>query len=234
VHVCQQFNETSEKTTWQIPESHFLEEWGDTRAYDGIVTIIQPLIAPLYGTRSALTVLDAMLNFPGRSSYDIVRAFWMQRSGGAGDFEQWWRKSVHDGLVPGTALPRTSPALPSNATVVSQLSKADGLEIVFRPDVYLYGGRYANNIWLQELPHPMTKPTWDNAVFLSPETAAHLGLANQQHVEVRYRGHSVRGSIWILHGHPNNSVGLDFGLRTYPFRPCGKRRGVQCLLAALF
>jgi molybdopterin-containing oxidoreductase family iron-sulfur binding subunit len=210
VHVCQQFNETSEKTSWQIPESHFLEEWGDTRAYDGTVTIMQPLIAPLYGTRSALTVLDAMLNFPGRSSYDIVRAFWMQRSG-ASDFEPWWRKSVHDGLVSGTALLRISPALPSNAIFASRPPKAEGLEIVFRPDVYLYDGRYANNIWLQELPHPMTKLTWDNAVFLSPETAARMGLENQQHVEVRYRGRSVRGSVWILPGHPNDSIGLDLG-----------------------
>lgn len=212
IHLSQDFNETSLKTTWQIPESHFLEEWGDGRGFDGTISILQPLIAPLYDTRSALTVLDAILQFPGRSSYEIVRTYWSGRHDAA-DFEGWWRKSVHDGLVADSALPHLAAldmrtSLPPAA---ANRVETSALEIAFRPDVYMYDGRYANNIWLQELPHPMTKLTWDNAVFLSPATAKRLELKNQQRVEVRYRSRVVQGSVWILPGHPDNSIRLDLG-----------------------
>ena len=80
-----------------------------------------------------------------------------------------------------------------------------------RPDVYMYDGRYANNMWLQELPHPMTKLTWDNAIFLSPKTARRLRFDDQQHVELNYGGRTVRGSVWILPGQPDESITVDLG-----------------------
>jgi molybdopterin-containing oxidoreductase family iron-sulfur binding subunit len=210
IHAAIQFNETSSKTTWHIPEPHFLEDWGDARSLDGTISIIQPLIAPLYsGSRSQLQILDAIRQFPGRSSYEIVREHWSNQSG-AKDFENWWRKSVHDGLIAGSALPPIA-VTPNNNFGATQSAPSEGLEIVMRPDVYLYDGRYANNMWLQELPHPMTKLTWDNAVFLSPKTARRLRFNNQQHVELNYRGRSVRGSVWILPGHPDESITVDLG-----------------------
>ena len=210
VHVGLHFNETSLKTTWHTPEPHFLEDWGDTRAYDGTVTIIQPLIAPLYDSHSQLKVLDAILQWPGRSSYEIVRAYWSAKSG-AQNFEQWWRKTVHDGLVTGSALPPVHPSIRDVGAVRAKGTTSGELELVFRPDVYLYDGRYANNIWLQELPRPMTKLTWDNAVFLSPATAKRLSVENQGRVELRSSGASVRGSVWILPGHPDDSITVDLG-----------------------
>ncbi len=210
IHVGTHFNETSLIATWQIPETHFLEDWGDTRSLDGTISIIQPLIAPLYsGSRSQLQVLDAILQFPGRSSYEIVRAYWSERSG-AKDFEAWWRKSVHDGLIADSALPPIA-VTPNHNFGAPQASPASGIEIVFRPDVYMYDGRYANNVWLQELPHPMTKLTWDNAIFVSPKTAKRLGFDNQQHVRLTYRGRSVEGSVWILPGQPDESITVDLG-----------------------
>ena len=210
IHAATQFNETSLKTTWHIPEPHFLEDWGDARSLDGTVSIIQPLISPLYaGSRSQLQILDTMLQFPGRSSYEIVRAYWSKQSG-AKDFEEWWRKSVHDGLIDGSALPAIT-VTPKNEFGTAQSAPSGGLEIVMRPDVYLYDGRYANNMWLQELPHPMTKLTWDNAVFLSPKTAKRLRFDNQQHVELKHGGRSVHGSVWILPGQPDESITLDLG-----------------------
>ncbi len=209
VHVGLHFNETSLRTTWHIPEPHFLEDWSDTRAYDGTVSVIQPLIAPLYDSHSQLKVLDAVLQWPGRSSYEIVRAYWSQNSG-AQDFEGWWRKTLHDGLIAGSALPRITPAL-NHAATVQNPAPAPGLELVFRPDIYLYDGRYANNVWLQELPHPMTKLTWDNAIFISQGTAARLQLDDQQRVELRVGGRAVEGSVWILPGHPDETVTVDLG-----------------------
>ncbi len=193
IHTGLHFDETSMKTTWHIPETHFLEDWGDARAFDGTVSIIQPLIAPLYeGTHSQLQIVDALIQFPGRTPYDIVRAYWNTKSG-AGNFEQWWRKSVHDGMVADSALPPISPGAAKTVAAITQPAtrNENQIEISFRPDVYMYDGRYANNVWLQELPHPMTKLTWDNAIFLSPNTAAHLGFDNQQHVELNLHGRTV-------------------------------------------
>ncbi len=210
IHAATQFNETSLKATWHIPEPHFLEDWGDARSLDGTTSIIQPLIAPLYpGSRSQLQILDTMLQFPGRSSYEIVRAYWSAHSG-AKDFEAWWRKSVHDGLIADSAAAPID-VTPNNNFGAPRSQPSQGMEIVMRPDVYMYDGRYANNLWLQELPHPMTKLTWDNAVFLSPRTAKRLQFENQQHVELKHGGRSVWGSVWILPGQPDESITVDLG-----------------------
>lgn len=212
IHVGLGMNETSTKVTWHIPESHFLEDWGDTRAFDGTATIMQPLIAPLYDSHSYIQVLDTFVNQPGRTSYEMVRAYWQAQSGAA-DFEEWWRKSVHDGYIAGSAFPTVAPSLVANWTGKLNGPKPDTheLEITFRPDVYLHDGRYANNVWLQELPRPMTKLTWDNAVMMSIAMAERLKLENQQHVELRVRGRTVRGSVWILPGQPDNSIRVDLG-----------------------
>jgi Fe-S-cluster-containing dehydrogenase component/anaerobic selenocysteine-containing dehydrogenase len=202
-------DETSSLCHWNIPESHFLEDWGDARAIDGTVTIQQPLIAPLYDSRTPLHLLDVILQAPGRPSYDIIRSHWQQSQ--KGDFEAFWRKSVHDGMVAGSALPAITPPLQQNWPRSSPAPAGASLELVFRPDVYLYDGRYANNVWLQELPHPMTKLTWDNAVHVSPRTAQQLKLKNQERVELRLRGQAVRGSVWISPGHPDNSVLIHLG-----------------------
>ncbi len=211
VHVALHDNETSVRCQWHIPESHFLEDWGDTRSFDGTVTIMQPLIEPLYDSHSYLQVLDAILNPPGRSTYDIVRAYW-SKTAGAADFEQWWRKIVHDGLIAGSALPGTTPAVTAGASAAAPPQTAQlGMEIVFRPDPYMYDGRFANNTWLQELPQPMTKLTWDNAVHLSPATARRLGLVSQNRVQLTYRGQSVEGDVWVTPGQPDESVTVHLG-----------------------
>lgn len=230
IHVGLHYNETSLKTTWHIPEAHFLEDWSDARAFDGTISILQPLIGRLYNSRSQIEVLDALLQFPGRSSYEILRTFWLQEKGAAppgtaqisaalsreilqesAAFERWWRKSVHDGFIADSALPAIEPKPVQNTALLPAASNHSGLELVFRPDVYIYDGRYANNIWLQELPRPMTKLTWDNAVYLSPATAKRLGFENQQYVELRYRGAKAQGSVWILAGQPDESITVHLG-----------------------
>ncbi|HUS05265.1 MAG TPA: 4Fe-4S dicluster domain-containing protein, partial [Bryobacteraceae bacterium] len=104
-----------------------------------------------------------------------------------------------------TAVPRTEVA-PAPAA-----SQSDGLEIVFRPDASVWDGRFANNGWLQELPKPHTKLTWDNAAHISPVTAQRLGLQNEDLVELSYRGKSVKAPIWIVPGHANDCVVVHLG-----------------------
>jgi len=210
-HVALHADETSAQCQWHLPESHFLEDWGDARAFDGTVSIIQPLILPLYESHSYLRILDAILTLPGRSAYEIVREYWTKQKHGA-DFETWWRKSLHDGFMEASALADIRPALKAaNAPSLPPPSSPGALEVVFRPDPYIFDGRFANNIWLEELPRPMTKLTWDNAVMISPATAKRLGIEAQELVELRRGGRSVRGSTWIQPGHPDGSITVHLG-----------------------
>ena len=210
-HVSQHPNETSTLCNWHVPERHFFEDWGDAVAFDGTISILQPLIEPLYASQSFVEVLDAVLQFPPRNSREILRAYWMGRHKGA-DFELWWRKALHDGMVRDSALPEIKPALKVDWPRVPFLQPSGaGLELVFRPDPYLRDGAYANNAWLQELPHPITKVTWDNVVHISPSTAKRLGVENQHVVRMNYKGRTVEGSAWISAGHPDDTVTVHLG-----------------------
>src|SRR6185369_10456946 len=102
IHLSLYQDETSELCQWHIPENHYLESWSDARAYDGTVTIMQPLIAPLYNTKSAHEMLAVFTGEPQQSDYNIVRNYWQTRYGQS-DFEQFWSSSLNDGLVPNTA-----------------------------------------------------------------------------------------------------------------------------------
>jgi MoCo/4Fe-4S cofactor protein with predicted Tat translocation signal len=210
IHMGLYGDETSELCQWHIPEAHFLESWSDARAYDGTVTVMQPLILPLYFGRSVHELLAAFGDTPNQTPYEIVKGYWNRQHPGA-DFEDWWRKAVHDGIVPNTALPARQPAFKGSAAASAKPVQAQGLEIVFRPDPHIFDGRFANNGWLQELPKPLTKLTWDNAALLSPATAQRLGLQNEDLVELEFRGRKVRAPVWILPGHANDSVTVHLG-----------------------
>lgn len=205
-------DETSAQCEWHIPESHYLEAWSDARAYDGTATIMQPLIAPLYNSRSAHELLEEFMGKTARKGYDVVREYWRSHRPGE-EFEEFWRRSLHDGVVEGTRLPDKSTSLkPLNLPPPSQERKGgEGLEITFRPDPSIWDGRFANNGWLQELPKPFTKLTWDNAALVSPATAERLGLRNNDIVELSLDGRSVRTAVWILPGQPVDSVTLHLG-----------------------
>jgi MoCo/4Fe-4S cofactor protein with predicted Tat translocation signal len=211
IHLSLYQDETSELCHWHIPEAHPLEAWGDARAYDGTVTIVQPLIAPLYEGKSALEMLTAWAGKPGRSSYELVREYW-QNQKRPGNFEELWRTALHDGLVAGTALPAKTVSLRKDFLAATPAPKnQEGMEINFRPDPTIGDGRFANNGWLQELPKPLTKLTWDNAAFMSPATAESLGVANEQVVELNYQGRTLRMPAWVVPGQADQSVTVHFG-----------------------
>ncbi|HUC53392.1 MAG TPA: TAT-variant-translocated molybdopterin oxidoreductase, partial [Candidatus Cybelea sp.] len=113
VHLTSHYNETSEYAQWHIPETHFLEMWGDARAFDGTYSVIQPLIAPLYRAHSAFEVLGAFSDKPGITAYDTIRERMKSMPGGA-DADKFWRKSLNDGFVAGSALPPVNAAAKVN------------------------------------------------------------------------------------------------------------------------
>ena len=178
VHLGSHLDETGQIADWHINATHYLEGWSDARAYDGTVSIVQPLIDPLYGGRSAHQILQSMIANPDTSAYESVRNTWKQQLSGKGDFEVNWRKALHDGWIPDTAFQaKYTSAKGASSPAVSPASQ-DAMEIVFRPDPSLYDGRYANNAWLQELPKPVTSLSWDNAALMSPATRGKLPWKN--------------------------------------------------------
>jgi MoCo/4Fe-4S cofactor protein with predicted Tat translocation signal len=210
IHLGLYEDETAELCQWHIPGLHYLEMWGDARAFNGTVSIIQPLIAPLYDGRSAYELLAAVLGQTGVSNLDLVRNYWQQQNPTA-DFDTRWRTALHNGIMENTALPAISVSVQADFGSAPQAVDPQSLEVVFRPDPSVWDGRFANNGWLQELPKPMTKLTWDNVAMVSPATAERLGLGNEQVVELRYRERSVHAPIWITPGQADNSVTVQLG-----------------------
>src|SRR5579864_6337166 len=202
-------NETSEFCHWHINEAHSLEAWGDARAYDGTVSIIQPLIAPLYSGKSGHELVSALSGVSDATGYDLVRAYWQKQHSGA-DFEAFWRKSLHDGWIEGTAYAPKSLSV-KNLSLPPSSADQKSLEINFRRDPSVYDGQFSNNGWLQELPKPMTKLTWDNAVLVGPKMAEREQLQTEDVVTIELAGRKVSGPVWVQAGHPDNSVTIHLG-----------------------
>jgi MoCo/4Fe-4S cofactor protein with predicted Tat translocation signal len=277
-HLSLYNNETSDICHWHIPATHYLELWGDARSYDGTVTIVQPLIAPLYEGRTAYEVLALFSENYDRKPYDMVKEYWRTWYGTAServqdagkmpanrpqdagtptagapaiippasttDFESWWRKCLHDGFLPNTALPTKTVALKSDwasafagtSPTVREGSNADrtsalpanksSYELVFRTDPTIYDGRFGNNGWLQELPKPLTKITWDNVALISANTAKKLGVAPQNYeedkrgrgamvdqLELKLNGRAISKAVpaWVMPGQPDDVITIHLG-----------------------
>ncbi|MGH7950877.1 MAG: TAT-variant-translocated molybdopterin oxidoreductase [Limisphaerales bacterium] len=219
-HLNSDVNETSALCDWHIPQNHFLESWSDARSFDGTVSIIQPLILPLYAGKSVHEILDAMISPPGRSDYDIVHDFWQSQNSGP-NFEDDWRKALHNGLIANTKLPQKNVTLRSGGWQTAAFNKNESgfppkaatqnLEITFHPDPTIYDGRFANNGWLQELPKPTTKLVWDNAALISPALAQREDLSNGDIVELEFQKRKLKIPVWITPGQSENSIALQFG-----------------------
>jgi molybdopterin-containing oxidoreductase family iron-sulfur binding subunit len=268
VHLSEYRDETSELCHWHVPAAHYLESWGDTRSYDGTVTIMQPLIEPLYEGKTPYELLAVFSKEYDRKPYEIVKTYWQKQRAGGGnqtnqqqgqpagagnnqqqapatapaptpspsqDFENWWRKTIHDGFIPDSAFKPKTVAL--NSAWASQQTSpqppaAGGFELVFRTDPSIYDGRFANNGWLQELPRPLTKVTWDNVAVVSPNSAQQIAGENNNGDAVKGREHyvpvvaitnpqgqSVEAPLWIMPGQPDGVITVHLG---YGRRLAGK------------
>ena len=217
VHLGLYQNETAELCQWHVNQAHELEAWGDARTYDGTVSIIQPLIAPLYGGKSALEFVALLSGQADSTGYDLTRAYWQKQHTGA-DFEQFWRKSLHDGWIEGTLVVPFAEAGSARQSNIASPAASDPntIELNIRRDPTIYDGQFSNNGWLQELPKPMTKLTWDNAILIGPKMAERLQIKVEDVVELSVPGNGVNGKkvtgpVWIQAGHPDNSVTVTLG-----------------------
>lgn len=201
-------DETARECNWRVAQSHPLEAWGDVRSLDGTLSVVQPLIEPLYQSRTANEILAMIAGQPA-SDYDLVRNTWQSVGG-----ESVWRKALHDGYLEDSAAPLKNLALDA-AGVTSAAAElgghAEGLELQLLPDSAVYDGRYTNNGWLMELPRPITKITWDNALLIAPATAEEQGFKTNDVVKVTLGDHSINLPVWVQPGQAAGTVTVHLG-----------------------
>lgn len=210
-------DETAELCQWHVPAPHYLETWGDVRSSDGTVSIVQPLIAPLYSSRTDHEMIQHLLGESGKTSFDIVQEYWKQRAG-EGGFEKFWRRIIHDGFIADTAAPARQVTLNPVADAFAPTPGIGGeIEIAIRREPALQDGRFANNAWLQELPRPFSKLTWDNAAYMSLQMAHKLGVQFEDVVTIDANGKRVEAPVYVVMGHAPDCITLHLGY--------GRRRG---------
>ena len=208
-------DETAAACRWHLPRAHVLESWGDVRAWDGTVSVVQPLIEPLYGGRTPIELVATLLGDVEPRGHELVRATFAATVGAA-DIEGAWRTALRDGVVAGSAPPAVAVG-PRGETLAARLAAlrgaaaAAGYELVFTADATLRDGRFANNAWLQELPDPLGKLTWDNAAWLSPADAERLGLEDGDVVTVTSGPRALDIAVAVLPGQPAGSIALPLG-----------------------
>ncbi len=241
LHLGQRQDETGVLCEWHVNEAHDLEAWGDICGHDGTAAIQQPLIAPLHHGKSAIELIAAVVKdakedpsvpASARDPRDMVRATWRSWFGkSAGEFERFWQESVRAGFVAGSAPAAVTPALAANwaadAPASPPLRGSGDYELNIRACPSLHDGRFANNGWLQELPKPLTKISWDNAAFLSPKTADQLGVAEAYYnfnkgagehgraevgvIQIEVGGKKINAPVWILPGHADGAITVHLG-----------------------
>jgi MoCo/4Fe-4S cofactor protein with predicted Tat translocation signal len=242
-------DETAELCQWHVPSTHYLEMWSDARSVDGTVSIVQPLLQPMYGGKSPHEVIATLSDRAERNGYDVVREYWAAMTATtapapaaaapaaqaapapavpaegtaapaaaiaatpASLFEKQWRKWLHDGFMEGSQFAPRPVALAAgwSAAIGAPAAVGGGVEIVFKRDGSLYDGRFANNGWLQELPKPVTKLTWDNAALMAPRTAERLGVRNGDLVTVSHDSRMIEMPVWIDPGHAQEAVTVNLG-----------------------
>src|SRR5262249_52512758 len=170
----------------------------------------------LYETKSSHEFLSIFLGNPARSNYELVKEFWVGQHK-SDDFESFWELSLQEGviqnpsLVPKTVTDRVKPILATTVPSEEPASGPENLDIVFRPDASVYDGAFAGNGWLQELQHPLTHLTWDNAVLIGPKTAKALKTSSEDKVDLIVNGRQITGAVWIVPGQPENVVTVQLG-----------------------
>jgi molybdopterin-containing oxidoreductase family iron-sulfur binding subunit len=221
-------DETARLCQWQVPLAHELESWGDSRAFDGTVALRQPATRPLVpAARTVDEILDALRGDGSRASA-LVQATWREAWGDA--FKERWPAALEAGVVEGSAAPRLHPSLRAAWDPGPFPRGRGGLAAVFAPDPCTLDGRFAENAWLQELPRPLTKIAWGNAVLLAPSTAATYGVAAGDEVVIERGGQRIIGPVWPLQGHAPGCITLPLGGGRIAAGEVGTQRGMDTQL----
>jgi MoCo/4Fe-4S cofactor protein with predicted Tat translocation signal len=199
-------NETTALCGWAVPRSHYLESWSDTQSLDGVQAIVQPLIEPLYTSFQDSAILASFLESQDKP-YEWVRETWMSGKG-----EDGWKKALHEGIFGSVSSVKSVAVKDNGFSAHLQAPKASSsIELVLTPSYALFDGRFANNGWLQELPDPITKLTWDNALLLNKKTATSLGVKSNDMVSISAGNLTVDSVVFVVPGQAEQSASLSLG-----------------------
>ncbi|SJZ92895.1 4Fe-4S dicluster domain-containing protein [Consotaella salsifontis] len=219
-------NETNARTAWRLAGSHPLEAWSDLRFRDGTASVVQPLIKPLYETRTAHDLLALLGGANGSAAYDLVRATW-QPAAGAADFEAFWQNALTDGFIAGSASAPVAPPLIAAKPARPPRRESEGLTLLFRPDPTIWDGRYADNAWLQECPKPFSRYTWENVVHLSPEDARLLGIESGDEARLELGGRAIDATCWQDEAQAPGTAAITLGYGRTSASPIGLGLGAN-------
>ncbi len=225
-------DETAERATWHIPRAHELEAWGDGQAMDGTIAIQQPLIQPLFQGRSDIEILAMLADEPSVHGHDLVQATHRDAGMPAVVFNRAWRRALNRGVYRDAPSGGTVSSI-QGSDVAQRIGQRqagtpigqNNLEVNFLVDNKMFDGRHANNAWLQELPDPITKITWDNAAYVSPATAQALAISNGDMLRLSKGARSIEIVAWILPGQADWSIGLTIGWGRSKAGRLGTRKG---------
>jgi len=208
-HLSLYDNETSARCSWHLPLSHLLESWSDLRAFDGTAGVVQPLIRPLYATRTAHDLLAFLGGPTSPSSYELVRTTWRKQAGDS-PFETWWRQTLQDGVVANSA---AKPVDPGQAKLpdIPPAKSGNTITLVLAPDASIWDGSAANNAWLQECPKPLTKQVWGNVLHVSDGLARRFSLVDGSVVRLRCAQGTLEAPVLIRTGQADNIIETSIG-----------------------
>lgn len=214
-------NESSEVSNFVLPINNQLESWGDAKTRAGYYSLQQPVIAPLYDTRQIESILLTWISGDSSSFDESVYHNYLMNNWEKNiypsletklEFKRFWYGALHDGVVAST---EKSAALGTiNTSIASQIKArtvSNNFSLHIKESYAVRDGRFANNGWLQELPHPVSKVVWDNYVAISPKTASDLGLKSNDLVEISTGNNSLKIPAFIQPGASDNSITIETG-----------------------
>lgn len=261
VHLGSHVDETAVLAKWHVPVAHFLEAWGDDRSPDGTYVAVQPMILPLHGGISEIELLAHLAGQEAVEGPALVKETFKTQAKNPADEAKAWNDFLRDGFLVGSAALDASSAFASGsakafiqANYKAEPAPSDSaLEVALIPDYSVHDGRYANNGWLQEMPDPITKLTWDNAALMSMATAKKLKIRTSEQseglegaktrtkeyqprdgqgtgvwgdmIEITVDGRKIKAAAMISPGHADNCISIALGYGRTHAGKVGKDKG---------
>ncbi|OIP63025.1 MAG: molybdopterin oxidoreductase [Ignavibacteria bacterium CG2_30_36_16] len=213
-------NESAALSNYILPINHPLESWGDNKTRAGFISSQQPVIAPLFNTRQKEAILLNWVNGDAKKYNDKIYHEYLMNNwqssvftpvSADSNFKQFWSNALHDGVVITNESSSSSLSFNSSGETSPKLVDLNSFVVALKPAYSTVDGRYADNGWLQELPHPVSKITWDNYAAISRLTADELGVKNNDVIDIKAGGESFSIPVFIQPGSADRTITIELG-----------------------
>ncbi|MBI5475445.1 MAG: TAT-variant-translocated molybdopterin oxidoreductase [Ignavibacteriales bacterium] len=236
VSLVESDDETSRLANFVLPINHSFESWGDYHVRTGVYSLQQPVIAPLYNSKQKEAILLTWIN--GKDSYKdtIYHEYLMNRwqkelfplLDRKADFKSFWYSSLHDGVINYAEPAKNNYSFNKGSlSSIAPTQSRSGLSVALTENYFIGDGRFANNGWLQELPHPVSKIVWDNYAAISPRNAKDLNLENNDLIEIKLAERKITLPVFLQPGQADNFISVALGYGRTNAGPIGTDIGVN-------